>query len=417
MNIKYYTQGKKELAKLYIRVYHSSFDVACFTGIFCQLTDWNNSEQQLLNNPEMNIAISDLKTSILKQFNKAFTSGDVIDKNWLETSVKAFFNRPKDEENLKNENHSIYLTDFANWWIDNHSEKWKTGPRKFMSKKLKSQYQKCAADLDVYEKEKMIRLQLKEINPEAIDEIVVWLEDNNYQPSTIHRFVTRIKFFCARAVQFGYSVNLRYNENVFINKEEEPIVVPILTIDEIEKIYTLDLSSDENLDNIRDLFVCQLFCGLRISDMMTNLNVENIKDGFISLKTQKTNAWVTIPVHDYFEATLKKRFGQLPRKVSENEYNREIKTICQLAEIDQQMYGKKYDADKNRKVKGYYKKHELITSHTSRRSLLTMLKDKVSDQAIKSLFGWAKDSNMINLYNKKSHKDYAMELKQIWDNN
>lgn len=414
MNIKYYTQGKKELAKLYIRVYHSSFDVACFTGIFCQLTDWNNSEQQLLNNPEMNIAISDLKTSILKQFNKAFTSGDVIDKNWLETSVKAFFNRPKDEENLKNENHSIYLTDFANWWIDNHSEKWKTGPRKFMSKKLKSQYQKCAADLEVYEKEKMIRLQLKEINPEAIDEIVVWLEDNNYQPSTIHRFVTRIKFFCARAVQFGYYVNLRYNENVFINKEDD-IEGVYLKEKEIEEIFKLDLNHDENLDNIRDNLIISCWTGLRVSDFMYNLHSENIKDGFISIKTQKTGAFVKLPVHKMIKSILNKRFGQLPSKTNYNEYSRGIKIICMLSGIDKLTYGKLWDDSKKRKVLGYRPKWNYVSSHIGRKSLASNLAGKVSIEVIKSVCGWTNNS-LAEYYNKTSKDDYAKQLEVFWEN-
>jgi site-specific recombinase XerD len=308
------------------------------------------------------------------------------------------------------------LTEFADYWIENFADKWKVGPRKLMTKKSKAQYQKVSNDLKEFELSAEKKILLKEINAEVYDNIIVWLEDLNYQPSTISRFIKRIKFLCARAIQCGYSVSKNYNDKVFIEANESNIVVPVLNLDEIQSIYELDFSHDDEMDNIRDLFIIQLFSGIRISDMMNSLSTENVKNGFIELKTSKTGAWVSIPCHEYTKNILSKRFGQLPRKVAENEYNKQIKIICMLAKIDEVIYGKKFDADKNRKIAKYYPKYELITSHSTRRSLATMLQDKISQNALNSIMGWTKDSKMINTYNKKSTKDYAVELKNFWEN-
>jgi len=76
---------------------------------------------------------------------------------------------------------------------------------------------------------------------------------------------------------------------------------------------------------------------LRISDFLTRLNVKNINDGFIKIKTFKTNTWVTIPIHPQVDFILKKRNGSLPSKISEQKLSKKIKLIAQLCNIDVEM--------------------------------------------------------------------------------
>lgn len=139
MNIKFYINGIKLINKLYVRVYHSELDVCAFTGLFVD-SNWDADSQSLANSQDFNIKLSELKTSILTDLNKAFTSGDIINRLWLENCIKQAFDRPKNEIGFKNKDHEIYLTDFAEFWIKNHADKWKVAPRKFMDKRLKNQY-------------------------------------------------------------------------------------------------------------------------------------------------------------------------------------------------------------------------------------------------------------------------------------
>lgn len=413
MNIKFYTNGNKPINKLYVRVYHSNLDVCAFTGLFVD-SNWDSNSQSLANNSDFNIKISELRTSILTDLNKAFASGDIINRLWLETVIKETFERPKHEIGFKNKNHEIYLTDFADYWIENFADKWKVGPRKLMTKKVKGQYQKVSDDLKEFELSSEKKITLKDLNAEVFDEIIIWLEDLNYQPSTISRFIKRIKFLCARAIQCGYSVSKNYNDKVFVEKEEELDGI-YLNEDEIQKVFNLDLSHDNQLDNIRDNLIISCWTGLRVSDFMYNLKTDNIKNGFISIKTQKTGVFVKLPIHKMIKSILEKRFGQLPEKTTYGTYNKGIKTICMLSNIDELIYGKLWDDDKKRKVLNYRPKWNYVSTHIGRKSLASNLAGKVSNEIIKSVCGWTNDS-LAEFYNKTSKTDYAKQLEKIWSN-
>ena len=159
--------------------------------------------------------------------------------------------------------------------------------------------------------------------------------------------------------------------------------------------------------------ILSVWSGLRISDFLYNLKTDNIKDGFIEIKTQKTKTFVKIPVHGMVRKVLDKRFGQLPKKMSSTEYNLRVKEVCMLSEIDELVFGSLMNPGTRRKENGYYKKYQLISSHTARRSFATNLYGKVSDEVIKSICGWS-NFDMLNHYNKKSKTDYAKELQEFW---
>jgi len=161
-----------------------------------------------------------------------------------------------------------------------------------------------------------------------------------------------------------------------------------------------------------DLISC--WSGLRISDFLYNLKTDNIKDGFISIKTQKTKTFVKLPIHNHIKHVLNKRFGQLPKKMSATEYNKNLKIVCQLAEIDNLVYGKIWNPEIKRKECKYLPKYAFCTSHIGRKSLCTNLAGKVPNELIQSIFGWA-DSTMVAHYTKTTKTDYAEQLKSYWN--
>ena len=120
-------------------------------------------------------------------------------------------------------------------------------------------------------------------------------------------------------------------------------------------------------------------------------------------------------MHPVVDEIIKDNFGCLPRKVSSSEYNRQIKIVCQLCEIDNMVFGKVFNQKSKRKVLKYYKKYELITSHTARKSFLTNNYDKMDDQTINSVLGWSKKSKMATKYNQTSKLEYAEKLKEKWN--
>lgn len=110
--------------------------------------------------------------------------------------------------------------------------------------------------------------------------------------------------------------------------------------EEIETIYKHDFSKDKRLEATRDALIISLWTGLRSSDFLKRLNVDNFIDDFIEIQTLKTKTDVVIPVHRMIKEILIKRNGKLP-KITSRYYNKDVKVVCQECGINQKMLGDK----------------------------------------------------------------------------
>lgn len=415
MNIQFKLQGNKTVKKLYVRFYYNKLDVLVFTNVMLMENEWDSATQTVIGNNEVTIALQELKTDILKQYNRDFCRGVLIDKIWLQKVIKTTFMRPKEEISMVSPLHTIYVSDFATYWLENFSSDWKVSAKKKMEEPAKNQYKKFVETLVEYEKVIGEKITLRNNTKKDIEGFIDWLEIENYQTSTIERSVGRLKFFLNRALEMNYEVSMSFKERIYLDKNNGEIEDIYLNEKEIDKIYNLDLSDNDDLDNVRDNLIISVWTALRISDFMFNLKSENVKEGIISIKTTKTGSFVKIPIHYQVKAVLEKRFGYLPKKFTSSEYNKKVKMVCQLAEIDNLIYGKLFDSKLKRKVVGYHKKYELISSHIGRKSMISNLKGKVSDETLMSVGGW-KTSKMMSHYSKTSKKEHAKELANYWNN-
>ncbi len=138
---------------------------------------------------------------------------------------------------------------------------------------------------------------------------------------------------------------------------------------ELKVIYDLNLSEKPDLEKIRDLFIVGCFTGLRYSDL-SNLNSANIDliAGMIQLTQRKVHKPVTIPIIDYVPDILSKYNLELP-KIHLNEFNKGLKDIGELAGLKQQHEIVRKKGIKQ--IKEVFRKYELMSSHTCRRSFCT----------------------------------------------
>jgi integrase len=410
MNITYRLNGKKLIKNIDIRMYFNKFDISCSTNLVVLSDDWENEQSK--SDTELNENLLNLKLSVLKQYNLCFAKGVVINANWLKNVVKTTFDRPNKEVGLINQDYTIYFSDFASYWIDCHSKDWKTSARKNMSTVLVSQYASFVSIFKDYEKTINCKLELRLLTQEQIYLFIEYLQGLDYSVSTIDRLIGRLRFFCNRAKDLKLDVCNDHSLNFFLEPEDE-IDGVYLDESEINKIINYDFSFDENLNIAKQNYLILLFTGLRGTDGLKNLDISNIKDDIIKIKTQKTGQTVVIPVHKVVKDILKSNFGNLPPKITLTKFNLAIKTICQICDIDEQVFGSLHDKEKNRKVKGYYKKFQLISSHSARRSFLTIHYGKISNDIIQSVLGWSTDK-MIAIYNKTTKNDYANQLNAYW---
>lgn len=414
MNISFKLYETKKQSKVIVRCYKKDLDISQALELYVGPDCWDLESQLFANSPILNEKLLDLKKTILSEYNNSYVNGQIINKAWLQSIISNVFNRPTGEVNLINSDANIYLSDFANHWIKNDGKTWKVSHNKVIDKTTLGQYQNAMDNLMEFEKFANRKIVMKDIAIDDFYEFINYLQEEcDYNISTIERIIGRIKFFCNRSSENGIKISPAYLKRIYLEKEED-IDGVYLNEDEISKIHNLQIEN-EDLDNAKDNLVLSCYLGLRVSDFMFNLNIDNIKDEIVSIKTKKTGAFVKIPLHPYCKQILNKRFGQLPKRFSEHEYNTLIKTVGQIAEINNLVFGSLWNSVKKRKVKGYHAKYKYFSSHIGRRSFSTNLSGKVSDEIIMACAGWSSQS-MANFYNKTSKKEYANQLNTYWKN-
>lgn len=418
--VRLLTRGKQNPSRLHIRFVNGrAMDIQCPTDILVDPSHWDNATGNLRkissvpDRDKMAIGHEKLKLHVVEEYNRTYQNGGHIDKSWLLDCVKGYFNRPKQPVNGKPKNHFIYYSEFVQWWLEEKAPSWKTGKNKYLHKRGIQQYESFLQLWRGFQS-KRAKYRISDIGSIVLGEFVSWMEDNGgYAESSTKRHLGRARFFLNRAESMGLGVASDYGDRVFVARDEE-IIDPVLDENEIQRVFDLDLSHDQRLDNIRDNAIIGLWTGLRISDFNHHLDVSNIDGDFIKIKTEKTKTWVVIPVHPHIRCILANRGGAFPVKYPDNYFNEDIKKICRMAGMDNIMRGRLYDGKKKRGIVGDYPKYKLISSHFCRRSFTTNLYGKIPDRDLAYLGGWANMEMMLH-YVKKTKVQAAENLKKHWE--
>ena len=133
----------------------------------------------------------------------------------------------------------------------------------------------------------------------------------------------------------------------------------------------------------------------------------------IELKQQKTGKNVVIPVLEKTKEILK---DGLPYKISTQKFNKYIKEICKLAEINELIKGSKITVTvkgkgnkEKRKVSGIYPKWQLMASHVCRRSFCSNLYGILPTPLIMSISAHSSEKMLLNYIGKDS-LDFAQQI-------
>ncbi len=236
-----------------------------------------------------------------------------------------------------------------------------------------------------------------------------------FSTNTIGKHIRALKIFLNAATERNLNTNFEYKKSGFKipNEEVESIY---LNEDELNQMFDLDLTNNPRLERVRDLFLVGCWTGLRFSDF-SNITPENIKGDFIEIKTQKTKKTVVIPIHStvkkIMERYKEKYNNSLPPAISNAKMNQYIKEVA-----------KKVDSLKinieNTYTKGGVElvsntpKHDLVTTHTARRSFATNLyNDKFPTYSIMQITGHKTEKAFLT-YIKVSSDEHAKVLQLHW---
>jgi integrase len=191
---------------------------------------------------------------------------------------------------------------------------------------------------------------------------------NNY----VHKLTSTLKTILREADRREIAPELKIKDGWLVAKREEPPAI-YLTEDELSQLFHFDLSSNPRLCRVRDLFLIGCHTGLRFSDftMLKPGNFKKTADGkeYIEMITQKTGAKVTIPVKSEVREILTRYAYQIPKPISNQNFNEYLKEVGELAGLTEPTMLTRFRNGK--RSDQTCPKFELMTTHTARRSFAT----------------------------------------------
>ena len=237
------------------------------------------------------------------------------------------------------------------------------------------------------------------------DLIAFFNEHHDHAINSIGKIIKNWKVFLKAAKKRGAHENLIYLDEDFRVPDEETDDV-YLSEDELKVIYEKHYVN-KTLDLVRDWFIIDCFTGLRISDIQM-LDAQHILKDRIRLVNEKTDTKVVIPIHPYVKAILKKH-GGLPRKITDQKMNENIKKVCEIGGINEPVL---YSVTKGGQLKDYHlKKYEMVSNHTARRCFITnLLNAGIPDNQVMHLAGIKKHATLMR-YKKTKPEETANIMK------
>ena len=348
----------------------------------------------------INNELNKIENHILNAFNSV--SIEIINKDWLTSQIEYYYNPPKKAETLSTELLKYFL-----YYIECK----KTETAIVTQRK----YNSTLRLLERYQKEKKVVIQIIDINENFKNQLEKYCIENNYGQNTISKFFKTIKGVCNHADYNGIETSHQLTGFKTDQHKVEKIYLTFKDLTKIENISKNQLT--DSLDNAKDWLIISCYTGQRISDFMRftdeQIRIENDKP-LLEFTQKKTGKNMTVPLHPKVLEILNKRKGKFPYKISDQKYNDFIKTVCELAEINELTKGSKLvetetDSKVYRKKTGMYKKYDLVTSHIGRRSFATNFYGKIPTTYLIYVTGHSTETMFLN-YIGKSNKDLALEI-------
>ena len=255
-------------------------------------------------------------------------------------------------------------------------------------------YQNLKSILLEFEGAKGYRITLKAINKRFHTEFTDYCMNDRKHATNTHRGnISLLKAFMRWALERGYTYQDDYKR---FEKMPEAFTEKIaLKAEDLTAIMNYTPSSTR-LERARDVFVFACSTGMRFGELKL-IGKHNIKDGYIMLKEEKgsTKKPREIPLNTLSEMILRKYDYNLPliANQKQNEYIKEVFEEAGFTHETEQVIVKGKNI-----VREKIPFHDRISTHTARRTFITMMKRKgKSDKLISKITGHS-DLKTLNQY-------------------
>lgn len=251
-------------------------------------------------------------------------------------------------------------------------------------------------------------LNFSELTLDTYKAFVSYLNSFNYSLNYIGQHIKNWKCLIDEAHTRGWHTNTIYKHRDFQTLSEETYDI-YLSDEELNKIAEKKISN-KTRDICRDWFIIDCFTGLRISDLKL-LNDRNLDGDRLVISNVKTGAKVVLPIHPKVRAIIKKYKGNFPPPVADQTINEEIKKVGEVCHINKTIL---YSVTEGgRKMDYYFKKFEMMSNHTARRSFITnLLRQGYQESLIMKLTGIV-TAKTLQRYNKMSEEEVADQAAEL----
>ena len=450
--INFYYRGKTEEGNLTVKLKHSTtIDYRISSKIVSKRVWWFNTKNKHRKLAELSLAGGDAKNhktylekiqdKLLLNFRTDFNKGIPISKEWFAKNIDMVTNILLDKKeienaqshineqktNLLNEEKIIYNKNLVVSAVQRVID-----VEYFDNKHQARIFNQLMNKIKFYQSKNKVELKTKDVTQNFIDEFTAFLmRDLKHQISTTKKhcksLVHAVKYqknAFPEQVELSSGIrDITYKKqsNSEIRKTRAEIVVT-LSFDELNQIHNTDVP--EELLNAKKIILFGCEVGVRVSDYI-KLTKENIKkDGdfeYWNFWNQKTGADVSIPITERIKKYID--FYGMPKteyiKNADVIVNKEIKEVCALAGINEEIQGRKslvvlVNGEKTRRtVSMKYPKYEIITTHSLRRSFATNYNNILTPFQIRQVTGHASDFQLNQYINQDVNRSEI--IKQMLD--
>jgi len=215
-----------------------------------------------------------------------------------------------------------------------------------------------------------------------------WNQFHNYlfgkgmAPSTIDYLSSKLSTVLRWSAKYGAKISPTLDD-CYLSSMKAPNAKPKISLsqDEVSRITYFDIDSincrpqmKETLKKVRDQFVLACFLGQRYSDIV-RVEPDNFKGSMFTITQQKTGNTAVVDIKKIaaypkvVKQILEKYNYCAPYPKDVSDYNRYLHKLFFYAGFDEEI---KYEYKvKGRIISKTFKKWQLISSHTARRTMIT----------------------------------------------
>lgn len=381
------------------------------TGLKIEPKYWNEKKNrvrdmiEVLEKDTINNRLNELQTLTEAFITKETAQAKEVTKDTLRMFLDNTINPPK--------NNTDTLHGFISDFIEKANKRvWgRTG--KIVGQKTQLGYKRTLKYLELYEQQAKQVFDFKDLGVDFYNRYTAFLQSFGLSVNTIGREIKTLRTILNEAKTKGKELNKEFINGCFIVTKEESESI-YLNEKELDLLYKYDFTNNTKLDKVRDLFLVGAWTGLRFSDF-TRITNDNISNGFIHIEQQKTGKSVSIPLHPIVLEIWNKYNQSIPRTISNQKFNDYIKEVCKLAGIED--YEHKAITKGGVRRSQRFRKWELVSSHTARRSFATNLfLSGFPALSIMQITGHKTEAAFMK-YIKVTPEQHAKLLQTHWANN